>query len=386
MKTEVFNYNVANGWSITEFPKLDSSNTLILVFGNPKYGNDLEPLNTLLQHYPNSVFMGCSTAGEIFQDTVIDDSLVVAVTKFESTKLRLISMPILAIDDSFEVGVKIATSLISDDLKHIFLLSDGLNVNGTELLNGIKETSGDFISVSGGLAGDGAKFSSTWVFSRDQKPDEKHIVAVGFYGEKINIQYGSKGGWDTFGPERTITKAHKNILYEIDGQPALQLYKRYLGDRAKELPASALLYPLAIRQDGNDTHRIVRTILSVNENDQSMMFAGDIPENWRAQLMTANFERLIDGASQAGKLAAKRSLEFEKNSELPHLCVAISCVGRRLVLGERTEEEVEAALEMLPKQTKQIGFYSYGEISPLGLHNCELHNQTMTLTIFSENE
>jgi hypothetical protein len=380
MKTELFNYNPKDGWSVKQFPALDSTNTLILIFGSPKYANNSAPFKTLLDNYPNSIFLGCSTAGEIFQDSVIDDSLVVAVTQFKQTKLKVISVPISTIEDSFETGKHIANALIAEDLKHIFLLSDGLNVNGTELLNGIKEGGGDIVTVSGGLAGDGSKFATTWVFSREKLIAERHIVAVGFYGTKINVQCGSKGGWDTFGPERTITKSNKNILYEIDGQPALELYKRYLGDRAKELPASALLYPLAIRKDAEDTHRIVRTILSVNEDNQSMMFAGDIPENWRAQLMTANFERLIDGASQAGSLATSN------NEQLEHLCIAISCVGRRLVLGERTEEEVEAALEMLPQKTKQIGFYSYGEISPLGLHNCELHNQTMTLTVLTENE
>jgi hypothetical protein len=59
-------------------------------------------------------------------------------------------------------------------------------------------------------------------------------------------------------------------------------------------------------------------------------------------------------------------------------------VGRRLVLGSRTEEEIEATLEVLPKGTQQIGFYSYGEISPYTAGTCDLHNQTMTLTTLSE--
>ncbi|NNM59297.1 MAG: hypothetical protein HKM04_05730 [Legionellales bacterium] len=381
MKTELFTYTAKQGWSAETFPDLDSESTLILIFGSSKLGTNLEVFQTLLKAYPTSLFLGCSTSGEIFQDSVIDDSLVVAVTKFEKTKLRVVSLPIPETEDSFKVGEKIVDSLSENKLKHIFLLSDGLHVNGTELLNGIKnrgELVGGNVSVSGGLAGDGTKFSSTWVFSRKDLITDRQVVAVGFYGDDFNVQCGSQGGWDTFGPERTITKAYKNILYEIDGQPALELYKRYLGARADELPASALLYPLAIRKDINDSNRIVRTILSVNEADQSMTFAGDIPENWRAQLMTANFERLIDGASTAGK-----SISSKHQQEV--FSIAISCVGRRLVLGERTEEEVEAVLEMLPENTKQIGFYSYGEISPVQFSNCELHNQTMTLTVLTEN-
>ncbi len=380
MKTELLSYSKKSGWSIEHFPELDSQNTVILIFGAPCFSSDLEPFNNLLKVYPNSLFIGCSTSGEILQDNVIDDALVVAVTKFEKTTLRTVSLCIPSADQSYQVGEKITELLAANDLKHIFLLSDGLNVNGTELLKGIKsagEKAGTEVFVSGGLAGDGTNFGSTWVFSRENMLTERYVVAVGFYGEQLNVQCGSQGGWDTFGPERTITKSNKNVVFEIDGQPALELYKRYLGSRANELPASALLYPLAIRKDVDDNNRVVRTILSVNEAEKSMTFAGDVPENWRAQLMTANFERLIDGASKAGTLAA-----VDSGKEL--FSIAISCVGRRLVLGERTEEEVEAVLEMLPRNTKQIGFYSYGEISPLNFSNCELHNQTMTLTVMSE--
>jgi hypothetical protein len=158
------------------------------------------------------------------------------------------------------------------------------------------------------------------------------------------------------------------------------LYKRYLGDRASGLPATALLFPLALRSGSSDPKVLVRTVLSVNEENQSMTFAGDVMQGHLAQLMRANFDRLIDGASQA-------ALHTRSAADVPGretLSIAISCVGRRLVLGERTEEELEAALDDLPEGTKQIGFYSYGEISPYTTGQCDLHNQTMTLTTISE--
>jgi hypothetical protein len=187
------------------------------------------------------------------------------------------------------------------------------------------------------------------------------------------VSHGSRGGWDIFGPERVITRASGNVLYELDHRPALALYKQYLGDRAAGLPATALLFPLSVRASPREEPR-VRTILGVNEEENSLIFAGDVPQGSLAQLMRANFDRLIDGAGSAARLA---SVGTAANGQ--ELAIAVSCVGRRLVLGERAEEEVEAAAHVL-SAAKLVGFYSYGEISPFASGRCELHNQTMTLT------
>ncbi len=235
------------------------------------------------------------------------------------------------------------------------------------------------VIVTGGLAGDGDRFQTTWTL-QGQEPQTGYISAIGFYGKNIRVNHGSKGGWDIFGPERLITRSRGNVLYELDGKPALDLYKEYLGDRANGLPATALLFPLAIRSPSDNEKQLVRTILKVDEKEHSMIFAGDIPEGSHAQLMRANFDRLIEGAS----FAASKTSEGE-SGEKSRLAIAISCVGRRLILGERAEEETEATLETFPKGTQQVGFYSYGEISPyVKGQSCDLHNQTMTLTLISE--
>jgi hypothetical protein len=187
-------------------------------------------------------------------------------------------------------------------------------------------------------------------------------------------------GWSKFGPERTITKSKGNVLYEVDGRPALKLYKEYLGERASELPASALLFPMQISPKRDAKDKVVRTVLAVDESDQSMTFAGDMPEGSRAQLMLANSNSLIEGASTAAKVITDPPKPYS-----PSLTIAVSCFGRRLVLGERIDEEIEATMEQLPADTTMVGFYSYGEFSPVtGGRECELHNQTMTLTAISE--
>lgn len=379
MKLETFTYVDKKGWSIPKFPDLDSKNTLVLAFCAPEFINNSEPLQELFKAFPNSLITGCSSAGEIYNADILDNSLSVAVMKFDKTELDLEFSDIKKVEDSKSAGERISKKFMErPNLKSIFVLSDGLNVNGSELVNGLNKGTNNII-ITGGLAGDGDRFKQTWIL-RDGKPVTNCIASIGFYGNKVQIGHGSKGGWDTFGPERTVTRSKGNVLYELDGKPALALYKEYLGDRAGGLPATGLLFPLMIRKNAEDPKQIVRTILSVNEADQTMTFAGDIPTGYLAKLMRANFDRLVTGANEAA-ITAKTNSGTTKG---PVLAVAISCVGRRLLLGERTEEETESTLSSLPQGTKQVGFYSYGEISPYTTGTCDLHNQTMTLTTFSE--
>jgi hypothetical protein len=362
-------------WSVPQFPQLDSPQTLVLAFGASELGES-GPWQQLRAAYPQSHILGCSTSGEILQSRLSDDTVSVAVARLERGLLASASAPVPAASASFEAGAALAGQLRAPNLRGMLVLSDGLRVNGSELVRGLNANLPAGVVVTGGLAGDGSRFQRTWVL--DGAETRSNIVAaVGIYGDHMRIGHGSKGGWDIFGPERRVTRSEGNVLYELDGKPALHLYKEYLGERASGLPATALLFPLALRAEPSADKRLVRTVLAIDEATQSMTFAGDVPRGYRAQLMRANFDRLVQGASDAALMTGAGQGE-------PVLSVAISCVGRRLVLGERTEEEIEATLEVLPRQSRQVGFYSYGEISPYATGSCDLHNQTMTLTTIRE--
>ncbi len=349
---------------------------LVVCFGSPETVDDIAPFQELTEAFPDAVITGCSTAGEILGRELHDDSVVVAAVEFDSTETRFSSAPVSA-DTSYATGASLARELTGFGLlRGMFVLSDGLDINGSELTRGINSVVSEDVPVTGGLAADGDRFNRTWVLV-DGRPTEAHTTAVGFYGDSIRIGHGSKGGWTMFGPERVVTKSKGNILYELDGQPALGLYKEYLGELAAGLPASGLLFPLALRSDGDDKE-LVRTILAVDERTESLVFAGEIPTGHRAKLMQASYERLLDGAEGAAEFA------LERTSPNAKLSIAISCVGRRLVMGERAEDELEATLHVLPRGICQIGFYSYGEISPFLEGSCDLHNQTMTLTTIGE--
>jgi hypothetical protein len=378
MKLETFSYSARSGWSVDRLPDLDSERTLVIIFGAPEFGDAPGPIQELTRAYPRSHVIGCSTSGEIFGAALSDRSLSVAVARFDATEVATAVAPVHSAADSYCAGEALARRLHGPSLRGVLVLSEGVHVNGSELIRGLNAVLPASTTVTGGLAGDGDRFQRTWVL-KDGMPHSGFVSAVGLYGDRVRLGHGSKGGWDIFGPERLVTRSEGNTLYELDGKPALELYKSYLGERAAELPASALLFPLALRASNGDEKQIVRTILSVDESTQSMIFAGDIPQGSLAQLMRANFDRLIDGASEAATM-----IGAPPSDGSPSLCVGISCVGRRLVLGERTEEELEATLDVLPPGTQQIGFYSYGEISPYATGHCDLHNQTMTLTTISE--
>jgi hypothetical protein len=385
MKVETMYYTLESGWSNASFPDMDSDNTLILLFCAPTYINNPKPIEQFATLYPKSTIIGCSGAGEIIGSNVFDNSISAAIICFEKTKIKVIKQAIETADDSFKTGESLSKQLNKDSLRGIFVLSEGLNINGSELVKGLAAGihNNKNIVITGGLAGDGSRFKQTWVISQD-KIYTNTIVALGLYGEHIQIGHAARGGWDIFGPERYITRSKNNILYELNEQPALELYKKYLGDRAFELPASGLLFPLAIRKNSNDHNSVVRTILAIDEKEQSLIFAGDVPRGYLAQLMRANFDRLIVSASEAGSSAINSILSSGKANQSPVISIAISCVGRKLILGERTEEETEAVLDSLPPGSKQVGFYSYGEISPYIDGACDLHNETMTLTILYE--
>ncbi|MEI6621693.1 MAG: FIST N-terminal domain-containing protein [Actinomycetes bacterium] len=367
-----------SGWDILPDSALDGPSTLVLVFGDSALLDNPSALDEIIAGLPNSVILGCSTAGQILDESISDDCLTVLVACFEKTRLAKASAELPNADQSYEVGAGLAATLQADDLTAVLVLCCGVGINGSELVRGLSGGLNESVIVTGGLAGDGTSFDRTWVIP-DRTPRESFVTAVGFYGDRLQIGYGSSGGWVIFGPERLVTRSQGSVLYELDGEPALALYKKYLGDMAGGLPATGMRFPLALSEYSGSNRELVRTVLTVDEQQQSMTFAGEIPQGWLAKLMRASSYELIDGAEEAARLAIERGQSVDAV-----LSLAISCVGRRMVLGENTEEELEATLEILPPGTRQVGFYSYGEISSNGSGACDLHNQTMTLTTFYE--
>jgi hypothetical protein len=325
--------------------------------------------------YPNAIIAGCSTAGSMMGTIISDNDAVATAIEFEKSTVRFAWGEVADGLSVHALGAQLGRELLGEHLKHIFILSDGLHINGSDLARGLAEALPQGINITGGLAGDGTRFGETHVIA-NACAQTKAVMMIGFYGETLESKSGCFSGWEEFGPERIITKSHANELFEIDGKPALELYKSYLGEYAKDLPGSGLRFPIAIRPDDSSTP-IIRTLLAVDETTSGMTFAGDAPQGQLCRLMKTNMDLLIDNAGLAAKESSRRY-------DADFLVLMVSCVGRRLVLGQLCEEETEIIADTLGSHAVMTGFYSYGELSPLGEQRCSLHNQTMTLVSIYE--
>lgn len=362
--------------------KLPSSSPLpdanwVLVFGSVNRFNERGFAKTLRKRYPEAHIIGCTTSGEITSDGVYDDSVHITAMKWERSTLRFISKPVNSMEQSHALGAQIAGELRMDDLKGVFVLSDGLNVNGSELVQGLQEVLPN-VPITGGLAGDDAQFSKTLLLN-DDKISDRVVVAVGIYGNDAIVTSGALGGWKPYGPPRQITRSNKNVVYELDSKPALPLYKMYIGYYANELPASGLNFPFAIMDEKNVN--VIRTLLSVNEKENSLTFAGNINQGSTVRFLKSDHDSLVMGASEA----ARQILQKDVNINDKALAICVSCVGRKLVMESQVADEVFAVQRLLGLQTGITGFYSNGEIcSGEDDSHSQLHNQTMTIAYLSE--
>ncbi|MGI0491214.1 FIST signal transduction protein [Alkalinema pantanalense CENA528] len=376
MKIEQCQWTEHNGWHPHAPGQLADQAQLLFLFGNLL--NQPSMLQDLRGLYPNAYCLGCSTAGEIYDTQVTDDALVMTAIAFESTQVKSWNIHLEAGENSFVAGDRLGSQLDTAGLVHLFVLSDGLQVNGSDLVQGLAQHLPEGVSLTGGLSADGPHFRQTWVML-NHEVREGMVAAIGFYGDRLKVGYGSRGGFTPFGPERVITQSEGNVLYQLDHQSALELYRHYLGEHAEHLPASGLLFPLSL-QIAEHQYPVVRTLLAINEAEQSLTFAGAVPKGATVQLMQASFANLTHAAVQAAEVAQQALGEAP-----PELAILISCVGRKLLLKQRIEEEVEEVREVLGENTVLTGFYSYGEICPFtpGLP-ADLHNQTMTITTLAE--
>lgn len=375
MKVSQLEYRQGSEWNFGQLENPSPEYQLILVFGPREILMETGWFRGLRKQFRKADIVSVSTSGNILGEEVSDEKLVATLLHFEKSRVKTTMSNIRSMNSSREAGEVIGEILAGSDLRHVLVFSEGIQVNGSELVLGLNESLK--VPVTGGLAGDAARFEKTLV-GLNALPEPGNIVGIGLYGDDLQVGFGQFGGWDPFGPERLVTRSEGNVLYELDNKSALDLYKTYLGDRARELPGSALLFPLGMRlQEGRPM--ITRTILSIRP-DGGMVFAGDLPQGATVQLMKANFEKLIEASATA---AGQTALPVREEAQFALL---ISCVGRKIVLGQRVEEEVESVRSVLGGKPAISGFYSYGEISTIadGQPGCELHNQTMTITTMRE--
>lgn len=356
---------------------------LVLVFAAPQFfasaAGAAQLAAQLQAAFPAAQLIGCSTAGEISGACVQEGTAVVTAVHFSHAQVISAATELTALEASYAAGQKVGKQLAHPQLRGVLVFAPGVAVNGSALVAGMTAALGSSLPIMGGLAGDNGAFQQTWTIGNGGITP-RAVVAVGLAGAALRIGHGFFGGWRAFGPARCVTRCEGNLLYELDNEPALEVYKRYLGDYARDLPASGLLFPFEMLGDDLSEVGLIRTILGVDEANGSLLLAGAIHQGGFLRLMQASTDALIDGA----EVAADKTIEMQQ-PDSPHLALLVSCVGRKLVMGDRVEEEIEAVTAKLGKQARATGFYSYGEITPFAPGvACEVHNQTMTITTISE--
>lgn len=358
----------------------DPSATLVLVFGAVEVMDRPNFAAHLAEIFPQAALVGCSTAGEITAEGASDGGWVLTALRLDHGRVRVAEARVAVMADSRAAGGVLGRALAAPDLTAVLLFGKGIDVNGSALIEGVMAEIGATVPLSGGLAGDGGRFAGTLTLGPSGiSPDT--VAAVGLYGERFRIGHGSFGGWVPFGPARKVTRCDGNILYELDGMPALDLYRQYLGEYAKDLPASGLLFPFEMLDRDHGAVGLIRTILGVDAERGALILAGDIDPEGSLRLMHASTDNLVDGAENA----ARRTLETLGAPPESGLGLLVSCVGRKLVMGDNVDEEVEAVASVLGRSMPLAGFYSYGEIAPFStISDCKLHNQTMTVTVIAE--
>ena len=352
--------------------------SLVLGFGDKNQMLNPSFYNRLSEKFPNAEIVLCSSAGEILGNSIQNETIVCTAIQFEKTMIKTSSVELKDSSESFEMGKRLVEGFDGEDLVHILVLSDGLIVNGSQLVKGMQAGNSTNVPITGGLAGDSINFEYTAV-GLNEVPEKGKVVAIAFYGKNLDVRYSALGGWDVFGPERVVTKSVGTKIFEIDNRSVIELFKIYLGPYIDDKANSILLFPLSVTLAGHQ-NPLVRSILGINEQEGCITFTGDIPEGSTLRFMKANFEKLIDAAGVVATDIIGSDINYS-----PKLTMIISCIGRKKVLEKRIEEEVDIVADAFGAGSFISGFYSYGEISPNDFNSsCELHNQTMTITTFHE--
>ncbi|MFT3829573.1 MAG: FIST C-terminal domain-containing protein [Opitutaceae bacterium] len=375
MRSEQRYFDPTSGWHPLAGDLAGGRAQFVLVLGGRMRLKDPRVLPALRTAYPGARLLFASTAGEIADTAVTEDRITTTAVSFQTTRTSYAAVSVRSQFESRAAGLALAERLRAHDLVHVFVLSDGQLVNGTELAASLHEGLGRNVTISGGLAGDGERFEETLV-GLDAAPAPGCIAAIGFYGPALQVGLGSCGGWSPAGPEQVATAAEGNLLFRLNDQPALECYSAFIGDKARHLPGSAICHPFYVMPPGGQPP-VVRSILGVEPSTHCLIFAGDIPTGSRIRFMQASAEDLVAGAGRAAETA--------RLARAVDLAICVSCVGRRLALGPRTDEEIAAVRARLGSGPLLTGFYSYGELAPAGPDSaCQLHNQTMTITTFAE--
>jgi hypothetical protein len=321
--------------------------------------------------------IGCTTDGELSSAGFSTGSAVIGGIVSDQVAFEIASVRDIG-GNSGKQGRTLGARF-SDSVRYLQLFSDGITGDGSALLRGLQSALTAEMPIAGGTSGDGGKFVQSWQFLGDQILSDA-AVAIGFCGD-FTLGTGVESGWSPIGLPKKVTRAEGNILYELNGESALEVYERFLGRHARNLPAVGVEYPLGLiapDQGSDDDAMLLRATMSVDREAGAIRFAGEIPEGTMVYLTCGDRGSILDATEKA----ASHAVAELGAATAPAVVFFYSCMARKMLLGLRTREEFERLRSQLTPEVPILGFYSYGEFCrpKRGLPSV-LHNETATISV-----
>jgi len=366
MKTFNYTYNNNALDTLIDFNSLKKEeNILIQIFCGDKKSVLKEIVSTLLDELPQAICIGSSTDGEINNSQITTCKTIISISVFENTKLKT---TFVRRKDSFSNGVDLANELCTKDTKLLITFSDGDKTNGESFLKGIQSVNNKVI-VTGGMAGDNANFTQTFVSSQNQIL-VKGAVGVALDSKILKVNNAYNFNWSPIGIEHTIEKVVDNRVYQISGMKPLDFYEKYLGEYvAKALPATGIEFPLIAQRNNLP---VARAVIQKHK-DGSLSFAGNLYKGDKVKLGFGNVELIMNNPLE--------SLFDTSNIKDTQSFFIYSCMARRRYMPSMVDIEIKPFSLIAPTS----GFFTYGEFYHDNGNN-ELLNQTFTIVALSELE
>jgi hypothetical protein len=348
--------------------------TLGIVFCSPK--QDYEGVSRLFNLY-NIDLLGCTTAGEINNDALNDNSITCLLMDISQDKYRLFTVQ--NTEGVLETGKELrALADASFENPAMIVCSSGLFNDGEKVVEGLKMGQKAEIPLFGGLAGDDLAIVNTHIFTKDVVLNNG-MSAIVFDNDKVEVQGLATSGWQPLGVYNTVTKAEGNTIYSINNEPALDFFVQFFGEhenvvvKGENLSTISAQYPLQVMRTAD--YSVLRSPISGNMQDRSLTLVGSVKEGDKFRFSISPGIEVIDAT-----LDEFNSFKY-KMPEADAL-ILFSCKGRHAALGPFLEDEVKGIYDMWEKP--MIGFLSYGEIGNLRNGICEFHNETCSLLLIKE--
>lgn len=333
-------------------------------------------LDAIDDAWPGIELIGCTTDGELSSSLGFRDDSI-SILLFASDTIDFASGLGRGLSVDTEVAcqqaVEQARAKTEREPRLCITTPEGLTVSGQMTVEALRNALGQDVDLFGGLAADHRKYESTRQFCGRQVVSDS--VPILLLSGPLFYSFGVASGWKAIGDPGMITRSQGNVVYEIDGAPAVEFYRRFLG---KEFKLSTDI-PLIILNDAEEPEYLRSSSGCVDEETGAITYQSDVPEGIRAQLSITDRAAILEGCEES----IRKALQGFPGNKKPEAAVIVSCSARKLLLGTKISEEFRILRENVGPNLPVCGFYSFGEIGPQKSDSTKpiMHDQTFTMLL-----